>query len=327
MRFGPWRKAGPWWRGALAVLFSVVVGCTSTSQPSPSVVPSELQTAGGSPSASFGTSASLSPGPSSSPGESSSPSIGSPPPPESPGPSGSPGPTWTPGPSLTPDPAFILPDWEPWPAQFPGSPSAIVSQGPRKPIIALTIDDGNFPEGCAQEFAYLSSSHIPATFFPDWVGVHKDPDLWREIAAAGYPIANHTLTHLDLAGPDVEDHSVRRQLAEARQRIEKIIGRSMLPVWRPPYGSFDARDLQIAGELGLHTTVLWSASDADSGPNSKPDGMVRAALRAEPGDILLTHCNTQTSADILPAIVQGLLAKGYTFVTIPDLLRPYGLGG
>jgi hypothetical protein len=25
--------------------------------------------------------------------------------------------------------------------------------------------------------------------------------------------------------------------------------------------------------------------------------------------------------------VQGLLAKGYTFVTIPDIQRPYGLGG
>jgi peptidoglycan/xylan/chitin deacetylase (PgdA/CDA1 family) len=203
----------------------------------------------------------------------------------------------------------------------------VVSQGPRKPIIALTIDDGNFPEGCAQEFAYLSSNHIPATFFPDWVGAHKDPELWREIAAAGYPIGDHTLTHLDLAGPDVEDHSVRRQLAESRRRIEKIIGRSMLPVWRPPFCSYDARDLQIAGELGLHTALLWSASDADSGPNSKPEGMIRAALRVEPGDILLTHCNTQTSADILPAIVQGLLAKGYTLVTIPDLLRPYGLGG
>jgi peptidoglycan/xylan/chitin deacetylase (PgdA/CDA1 family) len=228
---------------------------------------------------------------------------------------------------LTPDPNFIIPDWEPWPAQYPGAPSAIVRQGSNVPVIALTIDDGNFPDGCRQEFGYLSANHIPATFFPDWVGVHKDPDLWQEIAAAGYPIANHTLTHLNLAGPDVEDHSVQRQLAQARERIEADIGRSMLPIWRPPYGAYDARDLRIAGELGLHTMILWSASDADSGPNSKPEGMIRAALRAKPGDILLTHCNTQTSADILPAIVQGLLAEGYTFVTIPDLLRPYGLGG
>jgi len=43
-----------------------------------------------------------------------------------------------------------------------------------------------------------------------------------------------------------------QSLVIAGGRIEKIIGRSMLPVWRPPYGSYDGRDLQIAGELGLH---------------------------------------------------------------------------
>jgi len=322
MRFGRRGQELRW--GVLFVLLSVVLGCTSTSQPSavPSIPPSATSSVSITPGMSPSPEASASLGASASPPiESPSPSLGSP------YPSGSLWPSLSPTPMLTPDPAFILPEWEPWLAQYPGAPSAVVSQGPRMPIIALTIDDGNFPDGCRQEFAYLSANHIPATFFPDWVGVHKDPELWQEIAAAGYPIGNHTLTHLDLAGHDVEDHSVRRQLAEARQRIEKIIGRTMLPVWRPPYGSFDGRDLQIGGELGLHTMILWSASDADSGPNSKPEGMIRAALRAGPGDILLTHCNTQTSADILPAIVQGLLAQGYTFVTIPDMLRPYGLGG
>lgn len=322
MRLGPGRRAGHRWQGAFAVLFSLVLGCTSSSTPPPATaVPSAPPSVVAGPS--------LSPDQSASPGTSASPPIDDPSPSlGSPGPSDSPWPSFSSGASLTPDPFFILPEWEPWPARYPGNPSAIVSQGPsQKPVIALTIDDGNFPDGCRQEFAYLSSNHIPATFFPDWVGVNKDPELWREIADAGYPIGNHTLTHVDLAKPGVEDHSVRRQLAAARERIAKIIGRSMLPVWRPPYGSFDARDLQIAGELGLHTMILWSASDADSGLNSKPEGMIRAALRAQPGDILLTHCNTQTSADILPAIVQGLLAMGYTFVTIPDMLRPYGLGG
>ncbi len=329
MRFGPCRRAGYWWQGAVAVLLTLVLGCTSTSTPPPSVSASLAQSTAGA-----STPAPIGPGPSMSPDESASPEAPASAPVESPSPalgspwsSVSPAPSWSSGPSLTPDPAFVLPEWDPWPAHYPGTPSAVVSQGPHRPIIALTIDDGNFPDGCRQEFAYLSANHIPATFFPDWVGVHKDPQLWEEIASAGYPIGNHTLTHRDLGRPDVEDHSVRRQLAAATERIERIIGRPMLPVWRPPYGSYAARDLRIAGELGLHTMVLWSATDADSGLNSQPDGMIRAALRAQPGAILLTHCNAQTSADILPAIVQGLLAMGYTFVTIPDMLRPYGLGG
>jgi peptidoglycan/xylan/chitin deacetylase (PgdA/CDA1 family) len=309
-------------RALAALLAAVVLGCTSTP-PSPSTAISAPPSTGGSlPSASIG------------PG---SPSTGVGPP--GPGnsapssfevsPSGveSPGPSAVPGAFPTPDPDYVIPDWEPWPALDPGAPSVIVQQGPRLPVIALTIDDGNFPDGCRQEFGYLSANHIPATFFPDWVGVNRDHQLWRQIAAAGYPIGNHTLTHLGLAGSTVTDHTVQRQLGGAKRKIEAIIGRSMIPVWRPPYGAYDARDLRIAGALGLHTMVLWSATDADSAAHSQAAAMIHTALQAGRGDILLTHCNSQRSADILPSIVQGLLAKGLTFVTIPDLLRPHGLGG
>jgi peptidoglycan/xylan/chitin deacetylase (PgdA/CDA1 family) len=331
MPFGPRGREGrSGWQGALAVVLAVLVGCSSTSTPSPSAAatlppsaaPRASSTSGAPSTGLIGPVTSGPPELSPSPGESTSPPTDGPSPAiDSPGPSGSL------EPAPTPDPDFIIPDWAPWPARDPGAPSVIVSEGPSKPIIALTIDDGNFPDGCRQEFGYLSANHIPATFFPDWVGVNKNPHLWREIAAAGYPIGNHTLTHLQLAGSDVHDHSVQRQLAVARKRIEAIIRRPMLPVWRPPYGAYDARDLRIAGELGLHTMVLWSATDADSALNSKPAAMIRTALRARRGAILLTHCNSQTSADILPRIVQGLLARGYTFVTIPEMLRPHGLGG
>jgi peptidoglycan/xylan/chitin deacetylase (PgdA/CDA1 family) len=322
MREQPGVPAWPRQARALAVVAVVLLGCTSSPPlPSTALSPppgtsrhlSPAPTERGSPSSGFTLPI---------PGESAGSSLEVPPEDlESPGPSG------VPGPVPTPDPAFIIPDWEPWPARNPGAPSVIVHQGPKVPVIALTIDDGNFPDGCSQEFGYLSANHIPATFFPDWVGVNRDRRLWRQIAAAGYPIGNHTLTHLALAGSDVKDHAVRRQLGGAQRKIEAVIGRSMIPVWRPPYGAYDGRDLRIAGDLGLHTMVLWSATDADSARHSKPAAMIRTALQAGPGDILLTHCNSQTSADILPGIVQGLLAKGLTFVTIPDLLRRNGLGG
>lgn len=194
-------------------------------------------------------------------------------------------------------------------------------------VIALTIDDGNDPTACQEEFDYLRQNHIPATFFPTWVGVHKDPALWQQIAAANFPIGDHSLTHINLSGPGVTDKTVQRQLGVSRSRIEKMIDHAMLPVWRAPFGAYDARDLRIAGQLGYHSLIMWSGSDADSGPNSRPAGMIKRALMAGPGAILLTHCNTQTSADILPNIVQGFLARGFTFVTIPDLLRNAGLGG
>ena len=227
-------------------------------------------------------------------------------------------PFFTPWPSGAP---FVLPDWQPWPAYDPGGPAQVVFRGPRVNAVAITIDDGNDPETCRREFEFLRDNHIAATFFPTWVGVVKDKALWQEIAAAGYPIGNHSLTHRNLREAGIADHSIRRQLGVAQAKIEAIIGRPMLPIFRPPYGAYDARVLSIAGDLGLHTAVTWSASAADSGLNSKPEGMTTAALSGGRGAIILMHCNEPVSADILPAIVQGYIERGFQLVTLPELLR------
>lgn len=229
-------------------------------------------------------------------------------------------------PTTSPGPSFVIPDLGPWPARVPDAPAKVAWRGPRENIIALTIDDGNDPETCRREFDYLRANHIKATFFPTWVGVHKDKALWREIADAGYPIGDHTLTHRDLTEPGIADHSIIRQLAGSRSKIEKVIGHPMLPVFRPTFGAFDDRVLAIAGSLDFHTAVMWGSSAGDSGPNSTPKGMTRAALQGGRGDIILMHCNHAVSADILPAIVQGYLDRGWTFVTIPELLRWDELG-
>ena len=227
-------------------------------------------------------------------------------------------PYFTPWPS---GPPFTLPDWQPWPALDPGGPAQVVNRGPHVNAVAITIDDGNDPETCRRQFEFLRDNHLAATFFPTWVGVVRDKELWQEIAAAGYPIGIHTLTHRDLTEPGIADHSIRRQLGGARTKIEAIIGRPMLPIFRPPYGHLNDEVLSIAGDLGLHTAVRWDATAADSAPNSKPEGMIATALSGGHGAIVLMHCNAPVSADILPAIAQGYLERGWQLVTLPQLLR------
>jgi peptidoglycan/xylan/chitin deacetylase (PgdA/CDA1 family) len=237
---------------------------------------------------------------------------------EQPSPTESIEPYFTPWPS---GPPFTLPDWQPWPALDVGGPAEVVNRGPHVNAVAITIDDGNDPETCRRQFEFLRDNHLAATFFPTWVGVVKDKALWREIAAAGYPIGIHTLTHRDLTEPGISGHSIRRQLGGARTKIEAIIGRPMLPIFRPPYGHLDPQVLSIAGDLGLHTAVTWSVTAADSAPNSKPEGMTATALAGGHGAIVLMHCNDPASADILPAIAQGYLERGWQLVTLPELLR------
>ena len=72
--------------------------------------------------------------------------------------------------------------------------------------------------------------------------------------------------------------------------------------------------------MGIETLVMWDTTSADTALHSRPYAMVRSALRGRPGSIVLMHCNRSLSADLLPRIIRGYRARGFRFVTIPELL-------
>jgi len=307
---------------AIGLVLAFVAACSSTSVP-PSTAPGTAGVPATGQNVTPGTGLGGGPGetllPGQTPGSTTRPGASG---------SGAPSPGSSPGPgSGSPAPgAFTIAPWAPWPAKVPGASAVVVSHGSRsKPWIALTIDDGGSPTVCREEFDWLRQNHIPATFFPTSNNAKKDPDLWREIAAAGYPIGDHTLSHINLA--KAADHSLVRQLIKSRQILEHMIGQPIMPVMRPPAGAYNGHVADFAGSVGYHTLLLWSDTDADTGLHSTPAGMIQRAERGSNGAILLSHCNRQMSADIIPTIVADYLARGFTFVTIPQMLKGSGLGG
>ena len=76
------------------------------------------------------------------------------------------------------------------------------------------------------------------------------------------------------------------------------------------------------GELGLRA-IQWDVSSGDPWPGQTAERMTKAVLDGvKPGSIVLFHANGRgwhTPAAIR-AIVEGLRAKGYGFVTVSELL-------
>ena len=67
-------------------------------------------------------------------------------------------------------------------------------------------------------------------------------------------------------------------------------------------------------------TVLWSVDSLDW-KLQDTDRIVRRVLKdTEDGDIILMHDEFQTSVEAALEIIDNLLAKGYTFVTVDELL-------
>jgi peptidoglycan/xylan/chitin deacetylase (PgdA/CDA1 family) len=201
-----------------------------------------------------------------------------------------------------------------------------------KKVIALTFDDGPGPF-TPQILSVLERYHVPATFFEIGENVAEYPQLTRMVAAAGYPVEDHTWTHPDLT--TIPPSQFPSQIDQTQNEIRSLTGRAPTCV-RPPYDAWNASVLSQIAQRGL-TTMSYSIDPRDwslPGVGSIVDRVVGAAF---PGAVVDMHdgggSRAQTVA-ALPQIITGLQAKGYTFVSIcgtssqslPQQSAVYGFG-
>lgn len=199
----------------------------------------------------------------------------------------------------------------------------VASHGPTaKKVVALTIDDGWNPKACRAMFEILERRHVPATFFPVAYAMTTDRALWRQIAARGYPIGNHTAVHTVLDGLALADQE--SAIAAGNAWIRSITGRAPIRVLRPPEGEWDANTARAAAGAGVRVLLLWDTSMADSGRRPVEARLVRNAARGTNGSVILMHCNRPVSARVLERVIDSYQARGFTFVTVPQL---FGLKG
>jgi peptidoglycan-N-acetylglucosamine deacetylase len=87
--------------------------------------------------------------------------------------------------------------------------------------------------------------------------------------------------------------------------------------YRPPYGRYDQRILNMADKYGL-TAVLWDADAYDYYPRQSSRNITYYILRkTRPGSIILLHEKRENTVRALPYIIQTLKDKGYKFVDLP----------
>ncbi|MCE3551748.1 polysaccharide deacetylase family protein [Pseudonocardia sp. RS11V-5] len=142
--------------------------------------------------------------------------------------------------------------------------------------VALTFDDGPSPPGTAAVRDALAGLGVRATFFVLGRELARNPDLGRELAAAGHEIAVHGWDHGYLLGRG--RRRVRDELAHTRDLIGETCGTT--PRWfRPAFGVLTGPAVCAAHELGLRP-VLWTAWGKDWTATATADSVVR---RLEPG--------------------------------------------
>ncbi|MDG4860240.1 polysaccharide deacetylase family protein [Streptomyces sp. T-3] len=188
----------------------------------------------------------------------------------------------------------------------------------RAKCVALTFDGGP-GEDTPRLLDTLKEEQVPATFF--LLGknhVKKYPDVVERIADEGHEVANHTWTHKILS--DQPKDAIREEIELTQDAIEAITGKRPT-LMRPPQGRTNGDVDAITKELGL-SQVLWSVTAKDY---TRPGSDViekRVLEQTRPDGIILLHDIYDGTVPAVPGIIDKLKAKGYAFVTVPQLMAP-----
>lgn len=197
--------------------------------------------------------------------------------------------------------------------------------------IALTFDDGPHSVFTPRVLDVLRARGIKATFFVVGRHVRRHPELARRIVEEGHEVACHADSHSRWT-PWFRPRRMDRELRDCLDSIHNAAG--VTPrLYRPPFGIRSLAHRGVAARSDL-VVIGMARRGLDRQRGATGDGVAeRTVSRAKSGEVLALHDGdepgsvrtTCPAADALPVILDGLAMRGFTPVTVSELIdeRPY----
>ncbi len=184
-------------------------------------------------------------------------------------------------------------------------------------FIAMTFDDGPSAKLTPHLLDILKERQMHVTFFILGEMVKQHPEILKRALVEGHEVGNHSWDHPDLARKP--DDFVRSQLDRTKEEVKLATGKEMT-LMRPPYGSLSKEQRRwVHDDLG-YTIVLWDVDPLDW---KRPGASVveqRILEGTRSGSIILSHDIHPGTVEAMPDTFDKLLAKGFKFVTVSELI-------
>lgn len=186
--------------------------------------------------------------------------------------------------------------------------------------VTLTFDDGPHPKLTPLILDVLKEYGVHATFFMIGENAERYPEIVNRILDEGHEIGNHTYSHVQTT--KIDRANIKEEILHCESVIEEI-SNTRPKVFRPPCGAIDADLGTLCESLG-YRVVLWSIDTRDWCHIPSLEIAESVLNGIKDGDIILMHdyigANSPTP-DALKKIIPALLARGYEFTLVSDLLE------
>jgi len=115
---------------------------------------------------------------------------------------------------------------------------------------------------------------------------------------------------------------VEAEIDKAEAVIQNISGVNPKPYFRPPFGAWDSRLLEVLGGRG-YDAIYWTVDSGDWKADATTEAITAKVVNnAQNGAIIVFHVAGEYTLEALPSILDQLSAKGYAAGTLTQALAP-----
>ncbi len=200
--------------------------------------------------------------------------------------------------------------------------ASYVTNGPtNRRVVALTFDDGPWYD-TPQFLSVLERAHVVATFFEigEQISTYgQGGAIERRMLADGDMVGDHTWSHPDVAGAGPFAAS---QISSTANALTAATGGFRPCLFRAPYGAVSGALIAEARSMGFQT-IEWNVDPTDWARPGTDAIYQRVVGGVIPGSIVIQHDGGGDRSETLAALpreIATLKARGYSFVTVTQLL-------
>lgn len=182
--------------------------------------------------------------------------------------------------------------------------------------VAITFDVAWGTQNIDKIISILEKHNIKATFFLVGSWVDDNEELVKKLYENGHELGNHSNTHANLK--EISDEDITNEIEITTEKIANITG-DKTNLFRPPFGDFNNKSMEICENLG-YKTIKWDVDSLDwkeIGPNHVIERVIKGS---QPGSIILFHANSSDVEGYLDNTITRLEKNGYKIVKVSDLI-------
>lgn len=192
---------------------------------------------------------------------------------------------------------------------------SIQASAKKKPMIALTFDDGPGPY-TKRLVKALDKYDAKATFFVLGCNIEANKSALKYAAKHGHQIGNHSWNHPQLTNYGAS--TIYNQINRTNKKVKQVTGKKP-HVMRPPYGSYNEAVKQQANM----SLVMWSVDTLDWQHRNPAKTKQKIWQGAKSGSIILMHDIHEPTVEAVEQILPKLTKK-YRLVTLDKLAKAKG---